>query len=135
MQQAIPYEVWRPVPIHAAAPSSGEEVQTAADIGKLLSENALSVLGRKGCCMATVVRRLLLGLGVNPAIYEVEGESGETEILAELRRINGDLRDVVVQLPAVFVGGKLFGGLDRVMATHISGELVPILKEAGALWL
>jgi hypothetical protein len=29
----------------------------------------------------------------------------------------------------------LFGGLDKLMAAHISGELVPILKEAGALWL
>jgi hypothetical protein len=29
----------------------------------------------------------------------------------------------------------LFGGLERVMATHITGELVPILKDAGALWL
>uniref|UniRef100_A0A0D3ES93 Uncharacterized protein n=1 Tax=Oryza barthii TaxID=65489 RepID=A0A0D3ES93_9ORYZ len=38
-------------------------------------------------------------------------------------------------LPAVFVGGKLLGGLDRLMAVHISGELVPILKKAGALWL
>jgi hypothetical protein len=25
--------------------------------------------------------------------------------------------------------------LDTLMAAHISGELVPILKEAGALWL
>jgi glutaredoxin 3 len=40
-----------------------------------------------------------------------------------------------VQFPVVFVGGKLFGGLERVMATHITGELVPILKDAGALWL
>jgi glutaredoxin 3 len=39
------------------------------------------------------------------------------------------------QFPVVFVGGKLFGGLERVMATHITGELVPILKDAGALWL
>jgi glutaredoxin-related protein len=35
----------------------------------------------------------------------------------------------------VFIGGNLFGGLDRIMATHISGELVPILKQARALWL
>jgi glutaredoxin 3 len=25
--------------------------------------------------------------------------------------------------------------MDRVMASHISGTLVPLLKEAGALWL
>jgi len=49
------------------------------------------------------VKRLLQGLGVNPAVHEV--------------------------------AGKLLGGLDRLMAVHISGELVPILKKAGALWL
>ncbi|XP_044407106.1 monothiol glutaredoxin-S9-like [Triticum aestivum] len=41
----------------------------------------------------------------------------------------------VVALPAVFVGGRILGGLDWLMAVHISGELVPILKDAGALWL
>ncbi|KAK4798079.1 hypothetical protein SAY86_030405 [Trapa natans] len=34
-----------------------------------------------------------------------------------------------MQLPLVFVGGKLFGGLDRLMASHISDELVPILSD------
>jgi hypothetical protein len=35
--------------------------------------------------------------------------------------------------PAVFIGGRLVGGLDRLMAMHIAGELVPVLKQAGAL--
>ncbi|KAI5312382.1 hypothetical protein L3X38_041555 [Prunus dulcis] len=30
---------------------------------------------------------------------------------------------------------KLVGAMDRVMASHINGTLVPLLKEAGALWL
>ncbi|KAE8659689.1 Glutaredoxin-C9 [Hibiscus syriacus] len=59
--------------------------------------------------------------GVNPAVSEVEEEKEET-VLSELSTINGGR----IQLPAVFVGGKLFGGLDRVMSTHITGELVPI---------
>ncbi|CAI0445157.1 unnamed protein product [Linum tenue] len=75
--------------------------------------------------MCHVVKRLLLGLGVNPTVFEVD----EPE-LSSLVDDGGE-----VQFPAVFVGGKLFGGLERVMATHISGELVPILKDAGALWL
>ncbi|CAN1283876.1 GRXC9 [Linum perenne] len=71
--------------------------------------------------MCHVVKRLLNGLGVNPTVYDVD-EPDE-----------GHVADV--QFPVVFVGGKVFGGLERVMATHISGELVPILKDAGALWL
>ncbi|XP_010538185.1 PREDICTED: glutaredoxin-C9 [Tarenaya hassleriana] len=97
------------------------------DVGKLVAENAVIVVGRRGCCMSHVVKRLLHGLGVNPAVHEVDEDSAFD--------VNGVKFDETAALPALYVGGKLFGGLDRVMSTHISGELVPILKEAGALWL
>jgi glutaredoxin 3 len=87
--------------------------------------------------MCHVVKRLLLGLGVNPPVFEVE-EKEEDDVIKELSMIDSDRGGEgvdQVQFPVVFVGGKLFGGLERVMATHITGELVPILKDAGALWL
>lgn len=97
----------------------------------MVSENAVIVIGKRGCCMTHVVKRLLQSLGVNPAIHEVEEEKDEVSVARELESIiEGN-----VQFPMVFIGGKLFGGLDRLMATHISGELVPLLKQAGALWL
>ena len=104
-------------------------------VPNMVLENAIIVFASRGCCMSHVVKRLLLGLGANPAVHEVE-ESDEVGVVRELEAIvganNGGNK---MQFPAVFIGGKLFGGLDKVMATHISGELVPILKEAGALWL
>ena len=87
--------------------------------------------------MCHVVKCLLLGLGVNPPVVEVD-EHEETAVIDELSEIGGgSVGDggQGLQFPAVFVQGKLFGGLERVMATHISGELVPMLKDAGALWL
>ncbi|CAD6230409.1 unnamed protein product [Miscanthus lutarioriparius] len=69
------------------------------------------------------------GLGVNPAVHEVADESALAGV------VPAGAAAEAVALPAVFVGGKLLGGLDRLMAVHISGELVPILKKAGALWL
>ena len=148
MYQAIPYgasRAWpprpRPAPMAAeaaavvdaavaAATAAGERLpaqQPAAardEVRRAVAESPVVVVGRRGCCLSHVVKRLLQGLGVNPAVHEVAGE-------AELAGIvDGD-----VALPAVFVGGRLLGGLDRLMAVHISGELVPILKEAGALWL
>jgi glutaredoxin 3 len=36
---------------------------------------------------------------------------------------------------AVFVGGKFLGGVETLMACHINGSLVPLLKDAEALWL
>ncbi|KAF8043357.1 hypothetical protein BT93_A1638 [Corymbia citriodora subsp. variegata] len=157
MQEAISYKPWPP--IHAgggslkAGPLLGDRTNrssAAADDGKdggllkqggggaadgvreMVSENALIVVARRGCCMGHVVKRLLLGLGVNPAVYEVD-EEDEKRVADELERIGGGGGEV--QFPTVFIGGRLFGGLDRVMATHISGELVPILRQAGALWL
>lgn len=77
------------------------------------------------------MKRLFCGLGVNPTVYELDEEHGGKEIEKALLRLLGGSPSV----PAVFVGGKLIGGLDRVMASHINGSLVPLLKEAGALWL
>lgn len=93
--------------------------------------------------MGHVVKHLLLGHGVNPGVYEVD-EKDEVCVVKQLESIGaaeeeGDesvsSSSSTVQFPAVFIGGRLFGGLDRVMAAHITGELVPLLKEAGALWL
>ncbi|KAL6609377.1 hypothetical protein ACP70R_039346 [Stipagrostis hirtigluma subsp. patula] len=144
MYQAIPYSASRPWPPRpapaateaaaldavAAAAAAGESrlaarPEQAAAVRRAVAESPVLVVGRRGCCLSHVVKRLLQGLGVNPAVHEVAGE-------AELAGVvdGGD-----VALPAVFVGGKLLGGLDRLMAVHISGELVPILKDAGALWL
>lgn len=122
-------------------PLSGGGITTGKaqnnSVEKMVLENAVVVLGRRGCCMSHVVRTLLLGHGVNPAVFEVE-EADEANVVGELSRIKGLKSETdggSIQFPAVFVGGKLFGGLDQLIATHISGELVPILKDAGALWL
>ncbi|WJX74096.1 hypothetical protein P8452_57798 [Trifolium repens] len=102
----------------------------------MVSENAVIVIGRHGCCMTHVVKKLLQSLGVNPLIHEVEEEKDEVCVAKELELIIIEEQgNSNVQFPMVFIGGKLFGGLERVMATHISGELVPLLKQAGALWL
>ncbi|KAE8716456.1 zinc finger protein MAGPIE-like [Hibiscus syriacus] len=153
MQQAIPYKSW-PLPCISTT-SHGAPSSTAVgknnnlvisrgrggrggtkDVINIVSENAVIVLARKGCCMSHVVRRLLQALGVNPAVHEIN-EVDEAGVLNELEAIckdNGNDRKMV-QLPVVFIGGRLYGGLDKVMATHISGELIPVLKDAGALWL
>ncbi|KAK9285592.1 hypothetical protein L1049_024787 [Liquidambar formosana] len=149
MQQALPYKTWLPIstdiprgrssPLNHSEPTSiiagGGLLKGKTSLNNLVSENAVIVFSKRGCCMSHVVKRLLLGLGVNPAVYEVD-EDDELGVIDELERITGEGKDGGrLQFPAVFIGGKLFGGLERVMATHISGELVPVLKQAGALWL
>lgn len=116
--------------------SGGGIAAAHANVIKMVSENPVIVVGTRGCCMCYVVQKLLQGLGVNPPVYEVD-KGEEDDVASELsRNIVGDGDGGgTVQFPAVFVGGKYFGGLERVMAKHISGELVPVLKDAGALWL
>ncbi|KAL5571083.1 hypothetical protein UlMin_023197 [Ulmus minor] len=136
MQQAIPYKSWLPLHGPTALTRALGAYSGGIKMAEVVSENAVIVFVRRGCCMGHVVRQLLLGHGVNPSVCEVE-EAEENGVVKELEMIGagsgagGD----GVQFPAVFIGGKLFGGLDRVMAAHITGELVPLLKQAGALWL
>ncbi|GMG98555.1 hypothetical protein Nepgr_000395 [Nepenthes gracilis] len=150
MYQALPYKISQPAttksplppPFNShrtqgAAAAAGKLLKGREDMKSIVSENAVIVFGRRGCCMSHVVKRLLLGLGVNPAVYEVD-EPDEKAIVDELEMIgggSGDGEEGRVQFPAVFIGGKLFGGLDQIMAAHITGKLIPILREAGALWL
>ncbi|CAJ1939158.1 unnamed protein product [Sphenostylis stenocarpa] len=122
--------------MHQALPGSPSTAGGSGGIMfKMVSENPVIVIGTRGCCMCHVVQKLLQGLGVNPPVYEVD-EGDQSDVAQELsRKIVGGGDDGGVQFPAVFVGGKYLGGLEKVMAKHISGELVPILKDAGALWL
>jgi glutaredoxin-like protein len=159
MYQAIPYSsarAWlmpaaaaeagvaavKPEPVATVAEPAAEEERARpdaaagddddggrAEVGRAVAERPVLVVGRRGCCLSHVVKRLLQGLGVNPAVHEVADESA----LAGL--VPAGAAAAAGALPAVFVGGRLLGGLDRLMAVHISGELVPILKKAGALWL
>ena len=142
MYQAIPYSSsarspWlRPTETAAAVVVVKTETTDAAgaaasreEVGRAVSESPVVVVGRRACCLSHVVKRLLQGLGVNPAVHEVADETALAGVVPA-----GDGEEATA-LPAVFVGGKLLGGLDRLMAVHISGELVPILKKAGALWL
>lgn len=64
-------------------------------------------------------------------VIELDEETGGAEIEEALTKLVGE----TPAIPVVFVGGKLVGGVDRLVAAHISGNLIPQLKEAKALWL
>uniref|UniRef100_A0A0D9XUW1 Glutaredoxin domain-containing protein n=1 Tax=Leersia perrieri TaxID=77586 RepID=A0A0D9XUW1_9ORYZ len=100
-------------------------------IMKLASERAVVVFVRSNCGMCHAVTSLLQGeLGVNAAVHELDKDPRGRDMERELsRRLGG------AAVPAVFVGGSLVGGTNRVMSLHLAGDLVPMLKNAGALWL
>ncbi|OVA09615.1 Glutaredoxin [Macleaya cordata] len=102
-------------------------------IERLASENAVVIFSISNCCMCHAIKRLLCGMGVNPTVYELDEDPRGKDMEKALMRLMGSCSSSA--LPVVFIGGKLIGAMDRVMASHINGTLVPLLKEAGALWL
>ncbi|PKI76963.1 hypothetical protein CRG98_002466 [Punica granatum] len=106
--------------------SGGDPLERVA---RLASESAVVIFSLSGCCMCHAVKQLFCGMGVNPMVYELDLDPRGKEIERALSRLLGS------PVPVVFIGGKLIGAMDQVMASHINGTLVPLLKEAGALWL
>ncbi|KAH7441065.1 hypothetical protein KP509_03G023700 [Ceratopteris richardii] len=118
-------------------------------VEQIAKDNAVVVFGMSTCCMCHVAKTLLCGMGVNPKLVELDNEVGgpamERAILSGMMLLpyrNGDIRQhpslpssIKPTLPAIFVGGRLVGGLDHLMTLHISGSLIPLLKDVGALWL
>lgn len=101
-------------------------------VEEMASRNAVVIFSNNTCCMCHAIKRLLCGMGVNPTVYELDDYNPTwQQALFTLLANSSSSSD----LPVVFIGGKLLGSMDTIMAAHINGTLVPLLKEAGALWL
>ncbi|KAM0945236.1 putative glutaredoxin-like, plant II, Thioredoxin-like superfamily [Dioscorea sansibarensis] len=88
--------------------------------------------------MSYVAQKLLQELKANMTMCEIsEGFAEKMTLMDNIAKIlSGDDRTLVPPVfPLVFIGGKLVGGLDKLIMIHISRELVPMLKIAYALWL
>lgn len=120
-----------PQPQPPPPPSFKLNMTPCEAVHHLASSNAVVIFSLSDCCMSTVAKRFLISLGVGPTIVELDKESDGNAIRAFLNQIAGNEQPV----PAVFVGGKFVGGVQTLMAKHINGTLVPLLKEVGALWL
>ncbi|XP_028771350.1 glutaredoxin-C3-like [Neltuma alba] len=110
---------------------AGGGVDPVERIERMASESAVVIFSVSTCCMCHAMKRLLCGMGVNPTVHELDQDPAGKDLERALVRILGTPSVV----PVVFIGGKLVGTMDRVMASHINGTLVPLLKQAGALWL
>ncbi|KAF8392555.1 hypothetical protein HHK36_022900 [Tetracentron sinense] len=99
-------------------------------VTKLASQNAAVIFSKSSCCMCHAVKRLLYDLGASPAIHELDEDSKGREMECALVRLGCS-----PSVPAVFIGGKFVGSADVVMTLHLRGSLVPMLKQARAIWL
>ncbi|KAG2279861.1 hypothetical protein Bca52824_051081 [Brassica carinata] len=88
-------------------------------ITKMVLERPVVIYSKSSCCMSHTVKTLLCDFGANPA-----------EIEQALLRLGCS-----PAVPAIFIGGELVGGANEVMSLHLNGSLIPMLKQAGALWV
>ncbi|OAY54116.1 glutaredoxin-C6 [Manihot esculenta] len=100
-------------------------------IQRLISEHPVIIFSRSSCCMCHVMKKLLSTIGVHPTVIELD----DHEISAlPSPPPSDDVPSPRNLAPAVFIGGTCVGGLESLVALHLSGHLVPKLVEVGALW-
>ncbi|XP_010243570.1 PREDICTED: glutaredoxin-C11-like [Nelumbo nucifera] len=97
---------------------------------KLASKKAVVIFSKSSCCMCHAIKTLFYDLGVSPAIYELDEEAKGREMERALQSLG-----LNPSVPAVFIGGRLVNSTSTIMSLHLCGSLVPMLKEAGAIWL
>lgn len=103
-------------------------------VTRMASQQAVVVFSMSTCCMCHTVTRLLRELGVNACVVELDEEPAGAGREME-KALAGMLGGRGPGVPAVFIGGRLIGSTDKVMSLHLAGNLVPLLRNAGALWV
>lgn len=81
--------------------------------------------------MCHVMKKLLATIGVNPTVIELD----DHEIAALPPPPAHDSNHPNNNAPSVFIGGTCVGGLESLVALHLSSQLVPKLVQVGVLWV
>ncbi|WJX41569.1 Glutaredoxin-C6 [Trifolium repens] len=97
---------------------------TETRIQRLISEHPVIIFTRSSCCMCHVMKNLLSTIGVHPTVIQLD----DNEIPSLPTTSDHTLA------PAAFIGGICIGGLESLVALHVTGHLVPKLVQVGALW-
>ncbi|XP_038712513.1 glutaredoxin-C6-like [Tripterygium wilfordii] len=101
-------------------------------IRRLISEHPVIIFSRSSCCMCHAMKKLLASIGVHPTVIELDDH--EMAALPPPPSEGDDsLSPRNSSAPAVFIGGTCIGGLEYLVALHLSGHLVPKLVQVGAL--
>ncbi|KAI6682854.1 hypothetical protein NL676_028767 [Syzygium grande] len=112
-----------------ASGGSKEEPQSAMDKAKeIAASTPVVVFSKTYCGYCKRVKQLLTQLGASYKVIELDKEGDGAAVQSALADWTG-LRTV----PNVFIGGNHIGGCDSVTEKHQAGQLVPLLRSAGAV--
>ncbi|XP_047328886.1 glutaredoxin-C6-like [Impatiens glandulifera] len=113
----------------STSPLAIDDEETAETrIRRLITENPVIIFSRPSCCMCHVMKRLLSSFSVHPTVIELD-DNDEISALPPPSSSDG----AASSMPSLFIGGNRVGGLESLMALHLSSQLVPKLVEAGVL--
>ncbi|PRQ17276.1 putative thioredoxin-disulfide reductase [Rosa chinensis] len=86
------------------------------------------VFSKTYCGYCRRVKQLLTQVGARYKVVELDEDVDGGEIEAALAEWTGQST-----VPNVFIAGKHIGGCDSVLERHQTGQLLPLLREAGAV--
>ncbi|XP_074365224.1 monothiol glutaredoxin-S2-like [Apium graveolens] len=93
-------------------------------------EYPVVIFSKSTCSMSHSIKTLICSFGANPIVYEIDEHEDGKKMEKELKALGR-----APSVPAVFIGQELVGGANEVFALHLERKLVPLLKNANAIWL
>ncbi|XP_030462592.1 monothiol glutaredoxin-S1 [Syzygium oleosum] len=101
-----------------------------AVLAGLVKDKPVVIFSKSTCCMSHTVKSLILSYGANLTVYELDQIPNSNQVERALVQLGR--REVV---PTVFIGQKYVGGPNELMSHQVRGTLVPLLREARAIWI
>lgn len=99
-------------------------------VTSMVGEKPVVIFSKSTCCLSHSVTSLIRSFGANPIVYELDKITNGSQIENELIQMG-----CKPSVPAVFIGQQFRGGSKKIMSLHVRNQLVPMLKDAGAIWI
>ncbi|XP_061369418.1 monothiol glutaredoxin-S1-like [Gastrolobium bilobum] len=99
-------------------------------ITSMVAQKPVVIFSKNTCCLSHSITSLIRNFGANPTVYELDEITNGGQIESALIQMGCQ-----PSVPAVFIGQNLIGGSKRIMSLHVRNELVPLLMNAGAIWV
>ncbi|KAK9115494.1 hypothetical protein Sjap_014441 [Stephania japonica] len=99
-------------------------------VNQLKGQRPVVIFSKSTCCICHSIKTFFSELGVNAAVHELDEDPRGRDVERALQRLGCS-----PSVPAVFIGGDFVGGTNEVMTLHLGGNLKPLLKRVGALWV